>query len=124
MVLRGRAGYEENRRLSFWLSFDPDAQTVKYGKGHHMEARPAAAAPAQQFTLHCVCCEVICKRMHEVLGAVPGLCSRQLGLEVSWCDVCRAGEHAAAAHLHLRPCGPMPSAYYVAGCSFLFIYVV
>jgi len=38
----GRAGYEEGRRLSFWVSFDPDAQTVKYGKGHHMEARPCA----------------------------------------------------------------------------------
>ena len=37
-----RTGYEEGRRLSFWVSFDPDAQTVKYGKGHHMEARLCA----------------------------------------------------------------------------------
>ena len=45
MVPRRRAGYEENRRLSFWLSFDPDAQTIKYGKGHHMEVCPAVPAP-------------------------------------------------------------------------------
>ena len=49
-----RAGYEENRRLSFWLSFDPDAQTVKYGKGHHMEARPA---PQRVAAADRLCCE-------------------------------------------------------------------
>lgn len=59
MALRGRAGYEENRRLSFWLSFDPDAQTVKYGKGHHMEARPCRrSSGAQQIFVQPLCREV------------------------------------------------------------------
>ena len=59
MVLTWCAGYEENRRLSFWLSFDPDGQTVKYGKGHHMEARPPLQLLAYQQFSHLLCRKVV-----------------------------------------------------------------
>ena len=33
----GEAGYEENEKISYWLSFDRDRLVVKYGKGYFME---------------------------------------------------------------------------------------
>ena len=36
-VLPACAGYELDRWLSYWVSFDPDTCTLKYGVGHHME---------------------------------------------------------------------------------------
>jgi len=32
-----KAGYEENEKISYWLSFDRDRLVVKYGKGYLME---------------------------------------------------------------------------------------
>ena len=31
------AGFVEGRTIAYWLSFDPDSRTIKYGMGHHME---------------------------------------------------------------------------------------
>ncbi len=31
------AGYQADRWLSYWVSFDPDTCVLKYGIGHHME---------------------------------------------------------------------------------------
>ena len=30
-------GFLSGRKVSYWLSFDPDSRTLKYGMGHHME---------------------------------------------------------------------------------------
>ncbi len=31
------AGLLSGRKISYWVSFDPDSHTLKYGMGHHME---------------------------------------------------------------------------------------
>ena len=78
-ALSRRAGYEENRRLSFWLSFDPDAQTVKYGKGHHMEARLPPPLPTRYALVFCLA-RSLQEHAHSVLVAMHAQCLRQQGL--------------------------------------------
>ncbi|KAK9831309.1 hypothetical protein WJX81_000976 [Elliptochloris bilobata] len=65
-----KAGYVENRRLSFWLSFDPDAQTVKYGKGHHMEE---STLLQHTFTCGKTCSLSARREMDALFGPEPKL---------------------------------------------------